>query len=96
MLNVSGEAEKIEGMGLRLFNPETKQLSLNWASRRNGTMTSPMLGHCDVKGGEFFDGELLDGRPLFARNGFTRSRRTRRGLNRHSRRTQARRGRRNG
>jgi hypothetical protein len=70
VLDVSGEAEKIEGMGLRLFNPETKEWSLNWASRGNGTMTPPMVGHFDAKGGEFFDGELLDGRPIFARNGF--------------------------
>jgi hypothetical protein len=70
VLEVSGPAGKIEGMGLRLFNPDTKQWSLNWASRKNGRMTTPMVGHFDAKNGEFFGAELLDGRAIFARNGF--------------------------
>jgi hypothetical protein len=43
-LDVSGPAGRIEGVGLRLYNPETHQWSLNWANSSDGVMNKPMIG----------------------------------------------------
>jgi len=70
-LEVDGPAGHIEGIGLRLFNPESRQWSLNWASSRDGMMTQPMIGEFKNGRGEFFDQEPFNGRAIFARNGFS-------------------------
>src|SRR6266851_5571968 len=38
-LEADGPAGHIEGVGLRLYNPQSHQWSLNWASSRDGLMT---------------------------------------------------------
>jgi hypothetical protein len=70
-LEVAGPAGHIEGVGLRLYNPESRQWSLNWASSHDGTLTQPMIGEFKDGRGEFFDQESFDGRTIFARNGFS-------------------------
>jgi hypothetical protein len=37
-LDVSGPAGYIEGVGLRLYSPETNQWSLNWANSSDGVI----------------------------------------------------------
>lgn len=66
-LDVEGPAGRIEGLSLRLYNPETRQWSLNFASLRNGTLTPPVIGAFDNGRGVFYGHELLDGRPIFVR-----------------------------
>jgi hypothetical protein len=70
-LEVSGPAGHIEGVGLRLYNPETRQWSLNWANSSDGVIEKPMLGEFKDGRGEFFDQEEFNGRMLLARNGFS-------------------------
>ena len=66
-LDVSGPAGRIEGLNLRLYNPESRQWSLNFASRRGGTMTPPTIGEFKNGRGEFYSQEELDGRAIFVR-----------------------------
>jgi hypothetical protein len=66
-LRVKGPAGQIEGMSLRLYNPQTKQWSLNFASVRNGVMTQPVYGGFKDGRGEFFGQDSLDGRAIFVR-----------------------------
>jgi hypothetical protein len=70
-LEVDGSAGHIEGVGLRLYNPQSHQWSLNWASSRDGIMQSPMIGDFRNGRGEFYDQEPLNGRSIFARNSFS-------------------------
>jgi hypothetical protein len=70
-LDVSGPAGHIEGVGLRLYNPETHQWSLNWANSSEGVINKPMIGEFKDGRGEFFDQEEFNGRMILARNGFS-------------------------
>ncbi len=70
-LEVDGPAGHIEGVGLRLYNPQSHQWSLNWASSRDGLMTAPMIGEFKSGQGIFLDREDFNGRTIFVRNGFT-------------------------
>jgi hypothetical protein len=70
-LNVSGPAGNIEGVGLRLYNPETHQWSLNWANSNDGVINKPMIGEFKNGRGEFFDQEEFNGRMILARNCFS-------------------------
>jgi hypothetical protein len=66
-LRVKGPSGQIEGMSLRLYNPQTRQWSLNFASARNGVMTEPVYGGFQDGRGEFFGKDSLDGRAIFVR-----------------------------
>ena len=69
-LDVSGPAGHIEGVGLRLYDPEAHQWSLNWANSSDGVNNKPMIGKFKDDRGEFFDQEEFNGRMILARNGF--------------------------
>ena len=66
-LDVQGPAGRIEGLSLRLYNPESRQWSLNFANRRGGTMSPPTIGEFQNGRGEFYSQEDLDGRAIFVR-----------------------------
>lgn len=67
-LSVEGPAGRIEGLSLRLYNPETRQWSLNFASMRSGVLTAPVYGGFDGNGrGTFYGQELIGGRPVLVR-----------------------------
>jgi hypothetical protein len=59
----------IEGLTLRLYNPEKREWSLYWANAKNGTMAMPpTVGRFDGKGrGEFYDREEWEGKPIIVR-----------------------------
>ena len=69
-LQVDGPAGHLEGVGLRLYNPESHQWSLNWANGSQGVMTQPMIGEFKDGSGVFYDQENFNGRAIFTRNGF--------------------------
>jgi hypothetical protein len=56
-----------QGLSLRLYNPETRQWSLNFANSRNGLLTAPTVGQFKNGRGEFFGLDDLGGRPIFVR-----------------------------
>jgi len=67
-LSVAGAKGKIEGGSLRLYNPQTRQWSLNFASLRNGMLTAPVYGGFDGKGrGVFYGQDNIDGRVIMVR-----------------------------
>ena len=66
-LEVDGPAGHIEGLNLRLYNPQSHQWSLNFASSSGGTMNQPTIGEFKNGRGEFFDQEPLNGRAILVR-----------------------------
>lgn len=66
-LDVRGPAGRIEALSLRLYNPATRQWSLNFASRAGGTLAVPTVGAFSNGRGEFFADETLDGKPIRVR-----------------------------
>ncbi len=66
-LDVTGPAGQIEALSLRLFNPETRQWSLNFANARGGVMAAPALGGFGNGRGEFYNYDTLDGREILVR-----------------------------
>jgi hypothetical protein len=57
----------IEGLTLRLYNPQSHQWSLYWASSRDGIMGQPTVGEFKNGRGEFYDQEEFNGRMIFVR-----------------------------
>jgi len=66
-LEVDGPAGHIEGLNLRLYNPQSRQWSLNFASSRNGTLSPPTIGEFKNGRGEFFSQETLNERAILVR-----------------------------
>ena len=66
-LDVDGPAGRIEGLSLRLYNPEARQWSLNFSNRAGGTLSEPVFGEFRNGRGEFYGQELLNGRAIFVR-----------------------------
>lgn len=66
-LDVSGPVGRIEALSLRLYNPESRQWSLNFANVRGGTMSPPTIGEFKNGRGEFFSQETLNGRAILVR-----------------------------
>jgi hypothetical protein len=66
-LDVSGASGRIEGLSLRLYDPRSRQWSLNFANSRTGTLVPPAIGEFRGRRGEFYSQEILDGRAIFSR-----------------------------
>ena len=66
-LDVEGPSGRIEGLSLRLYNPQSRQWSLNFANSASGTLTEPVVGGFKNGRGEFFGQEMLNGRAIFVR-----------------------------
>jgi hypothetical protein len=67
-LEVDGPAGHIEGLSLRLYNPQSHQWSLNFASSAGGALGVPTVGEFKNGRGEFFDQEPINGRMVLVRN----------------------------
>lgn len=66
-LEVDGPAGRLEGLSLRLYNPESRQWSLNFSNSRTGTLSPPAIGEFKDGRGEFYSQETLNGRAIFVR-----------------------------
>ncbi len=66
-LEVDGPAGRLEGLSLRLYNPESRQWSLNFSNSRTGTLSPPAIGEFKDGRGEFYAQEDLNGRAIFVR-----------------------------
>jgi hypothetical protein len=62
-----GPAGHIEALSLRLYDPATKQWSLNFANSAGGGMTEPVVGQFVNGRGEFYGKDTLNGRAILAR-----------------------------
>lgn len=66
-LVAEGPTGRFEGLSLRMYNPQTRQWSLNFANAADGTMTPPTIGEFRNGRGEFYAQETLNGRAIFVR-----------------------------
>jgi hypothetical protein len=66
-LEVEGPAGRIEGLSLRLYNPDAHHWSLSFANSRVGTLATPTVGGFSNGRGEFYDQETLNGRAILVR-----------------------------
>jgi hypothetical protein len=66
-LEVDGKAGRIQGLSLRLYNPESGQWSIRWANSSDGELGLPMIGGFHDGIGEFYNQELFKGRAIFVR-----------------------------
>ena len=57
----------IEGMTLRLYNPQSRQWRIYWANSEDGILDQPMIGEFKNGVGEFYDQEMWKGRAVFVR-----------------------------
>ncbi len=62
-----GPAGHIEGLTLRLYNPQSHQWSLYWATSKSGTIGLPTVGEFKDGVGEFYDHEEINGRMTLVR-----------------------------
>lgn len=71
-LEVTGpDGTRVEGLSLRLFDPNTRTWSLNYANARIGTMSAPTIGTFEGGVGEFYDHEDYEGRTIFVHGQFS-------------------------
>src|SRR5215475_692389 len=66
-LVADGPSGHFEGLSLRLYNPQSHQWSLNFASSSSGALSTPTIGQFKDGRGEFYDQETLDGRAILVR-----------------------------
>ena len=67
-LSVAGAGGRIEGAALRLYDPRSRQWSLNYANVSSGTLTTPVYGSFDGHGrGSIYAHDTLDGRAILVR-----------------------------
>lgn len=63
-----GTSGHIEGLTLRLYNPESRQWSLYWGTSKSGALSLPAtVGEFKDGRGEFYDQEAFNGRMIFVR-----------------------------
>lgn len=66
-LQADGPAGHFEGLSLRLYNPQSRQWSLNFANINSGVLSQPTIGGFKNGRGEFFNQETFNGRAIFVR-----------------------------
>jgi hypothetical protein len=66
-LKVAGPAGRLEGLSLRLYEPESRKWTLNFANIRDGKLTTPAIGEFKDGRGEFYNDDTYNGRPIRVR-----------------------------
>jgi hypothetical protein len=66
-LDVEGPEGRIEGLTLRLYNPEVRQWHISWANSRDGMLGEAMVGQFEYGRGEFYNQEMFGGRAVLVR-----------------------------
>lgn len=59
--------QRIEGLTLRLYNPQTHQWRLYWATSKDGSMAVPQIGEFKDGRGEFYSQDVYQGRAVWVR-----------------------------
>lgn len=57
----------LEGLSLRLYNPQSRQWSLNFSNSSGGTLSQPTIGEFKNGRGEFYDQETFRERAILVR-----------------------------
>jgi hypothetical protein len=63
----SPAAGHIEGLTLRLYDPQSHQWSLYWANSKGGPIFPPQIGEFKNGQGEFYAQDTLNGKSIFVR-----------------------------
>jgi hypothetical protein len=66
-LDIEGPTGRLVALSLRLYNPESRQWSLNYANVNGGTMATPVIGEFRDGRGEFYTQETFNERTIFVR-----------------------------
>jgi hypothetical protein len=66
-LDVQNATSHIEGLSLRLYDPQSRQWSIYWANARDGGLGTAMIGQFANGRGEFFNQEVFEGRAIYVR-----------------------------
>jgi hypothetical protein len=66
-LEVDGPGGHVEGLSLRLYNPDAHQWSLNFSNSASGTLSQPTIGEFRNGRGEFYDQEAYNGRMILVK-----------------------------
>jgi hypothetical protein len=67
-----GPGGHIEGLVLRLYNPQSHQWTLNWANSKNGILDPPQIGEFKNGHGEFYAQDKLNGKSILVRFDWSR------------------------
>jgi hypothetical protein len=62
-----GAGGRLEGLTLRLYNPQTHQWSLYWANSKDGLLVAPQVGQFKDGVGEFYGWDTFNGKPILIR-----------------------------
>jgi hypothetical protein len=71
-VELNGPTGHIEGLTLRLFNPQTHQWRLYWANSKDGNVVVPQIGQFKNGHGEFYAQDDLDRKIIFVRFDWTK------------------------
>jgi len=63
----SSIAGHIEGLTLRMYNPQSHEWRLYWANNKNGIMDPPQIGEFKNGRGEFYAQDILNGKSILIR-----------------------------
>ena len=64
----AGKHVHIQGLALRLYNPESHQWSIYWVNGADGVLEqNPMVGEFSNGRGEFYNQQIYEGRAIYAR-----------------------------
>ena len=66
-LKVQGAPGRIEGISLRLYEPQSHQWTLNFANIADGHLTPPVVGEFRGGVGSFYSQDSLNGRAILVR-----------------------------
>ncbi len=62
--SVFPDGQPLEGLTLRVFNPESHHWSLYWLDNRGCALQPPVVGRFVNGRGEFFADDVLEGKPI--------------------------------
>jgi hypothetical protein len=66
-IEVDSPTGHIEGLTLRLYNPQSHQWRLSWANAKNGILDPPQIGEFKNGRGEFYAQDMLNGKSILIR-----------------------------
>ena len=66
-ITLEREPGRLQGLTLRLYNPESRQWSMYWSSGTDGILQPPLVGSFIDGYGEFYSQEVFEGRSIFCR-----------------------------
>lgn len=66
-LEVAGEAGRIDGLSLRLYDTKSGRWTLNYANAADGSLATPSIGRFKGARGEFYSDEKFEGHEVRVR-----------------------------